>query len=257
MSFEPGCSVENEFCAAPELAYAGTAAGCATAPGRGRLALPGFACALIVCVMRVRRRRVGHRLSCTRLIAAMLIVLLPGAVASAEDGAALAAKAAASTPVTPASPPSAFALAAELGAAIDQASAAVAAGARYRADERWLVGADLEWNPWASLETGRVRAGTFNASATLIWRAPLSTDVTLRVAGRLGAAWLLFDLYGAPSGSVGPYAGISLLALELGLGQHLTLVLEPADVVVAMPHVTGIPLTRRQYRASVALEWWL
>jgi hypothetical protein len=102
-----------------------------------------------------------------------------------------------------------------------------------------------------------VRSGTFNAYGTGVFRAPLTADVALRLSGELGAALLLFDVYGAPSGSVGPYVGISLLALELALGPDLVLVLEPAHVVVTAPHVTGIPLTRRQYRAAVTLELWL
>jgi hypothetical protein len=256
MSFEPGCSAEDDFCAAPELAYAETDAGCAAAPGSARAQWPALAWLLIAAVACVRWRRAGFARALV-VGAALLLPLAAAAQPHAPQATDSGPRAASAAPTAAATPPSPFALAAELGAAVDQASAAAAAGVRYRADERWLLGVDVEWNPWASLETARVRAGTFNAFATAIWRAPLTRDVALRIAGHLGASLLLFDLYGAPSGSVGPYVGLSLLALELGLSRNLTLVLEPADVVVAIPHVTGIPLTRRQYRASIGLEWWL
>lgn len=102
-----------------------------------------------------------------------------------------------------------------------------------------------------------MHSGTFNAYATLVFREPLRPDLALRIAGHLGASILLFDLYGAPSGSVGPYFGLSLLALEFRVSPKLTMVVEPAELVIAMPHVTGIPLTRHQYRSSIGLEFWL
>jgi hypothetical protein len=287
LSFEPGCGADDAFCDAPELAYPAGDMACAASPGRARARWPSLTlllCALII----LRRSRLRPRPS--PLVTALLLALAaPRALAHAP--ASSPAPAPASSPAHapapagaiapaprpppvpapslahPARPrlrprsrrpsPPAFALAASFGAAIDQPSLAAALGGRYRLTERWLLGLNVEWNPWASLEVGRVRSGTFNAYGTGVFRAPLTADVALRLSGELGAALLLFDVYGAPSGSVGPYVGISLLALELALGPDLVLVLEPAHVVVTAPHVTGIPLTRRQYRAAVTLELWL
>jgi hypothetical protein len=117
-----------------------------------------------------------------------------------------------------------------------------------------VMGLDVEWNPWASLKTWRLRGGVLNVYATGVWRSPVSTSLALRVTGHAGISTMLFDTYGAPSGSVGPLLGLSLLGLEVTLGSNLVLVLEPADVVVTVPHLTGIPYIRRQYRATVALE---
>jgi hypothetical protein len=252
MSFEPGCDADNAFCGAPELAYASSAGACAAVPGRAGSSRPVFTCALGFWLLSSVRRRSARARRVLGLAALLLVATSAPRTGLAQSDEPRGARAA-----VPAKVANEFALAAEFGAAIDQAAAAVTAGARYRAAQRWLLGGSLEWNPWASLETRRVRAGTLNAYGSAIWRAPLTGEVALRISGHLGAALLLFDLYGAPSGSVGPYLGVSLLALELGLSRNLLLVLEPADVVVTIPQVTGIPLTRRQYRASLGLELWL
>ena len=222
MSYEAGCGADNAFCDAPELEYPAPWTGCSAVPG-GKSS--GYA-------------------------AAGALALAGGALRARRSPREAAPRRRASTPDSG----SAFALAAKGSLSIDETAAGLALGGRYRASERWAFGIDGEWNPWASIETSRLRPGTFNAYGSAVFRAPVAHGMALRVTGRLGASWLLFDLYGAPAGSVGPYFGLSLLALELELSRRAALVLEPADVVVTMPHVSGIPLTHRQYRASVAFE---
>jgi hypothetical protein len=263
LSFEPGCDARNAFCDAPELAYEEPSIGCSAAP-RARAVMsrstPSLAAPLLLCAVlvlrsrrraeRARSRRARHSLASRIALALGLAVAGTHAFPSAATAHDEAAR------PRPPPPSCTFALASKLGMSIDETAAAVAAGGRYCASERWLLGADVEWNPWASLDTGRVRPGTFNAYATAVFRAPVTRTLALRVAGHAGISTLLFDLHGAPAGSVGPYVGLSLLGLEIALGPRTHLVLEPADVAVAIPHVTGIPLTHRQYRASVGLELW-
>ncbi|HYJ10211.1 MAG TPA: hypothetical protein VEX18_14410, partial [Polyangiaceae bacterium] len=183
----------------------------------------------------------------TCCVALFVLALAPAPAAAEDTGAGVASNESAYAD-------SPFAARGAISASIDEAGAALTAGARYALSSHWLVGLDVEWNPWASLETWRVREGVLNVYASAAWRSPVSTTLALRVTAHAGLSTLLFDMYGAPSGSVGPYLGLSLLGLEVRLGPNLALVLEPADVVVTIPNLTGIPYIRRQYRATISLE---
>jgi hypothetical protein len=248
LSFEPGCGGENAYCDAPELRYPVSALGCAvtqagTSGSRSGAGMLGLLFIALI-ALGLRARRTGD----ARALALSLLVLCGLASSSAaQDASEVEAR-------TAAQASSPFALRAALSGSVDEAGAAIAAGGHYRLSPRWLLGLDAEWNPWGSLETGRMRAGAFNTYATVVFRSPVSDSVALRVAAHAGISMLLFDLYGAPSGSVGPYLGLSLLGLEARLGDSLALVLDPADLAIAIPHVTGIPYVRRQYRATIALE---
>lgn len=141
------------------------------------------------------------------------------------------------------------------GAAIDNAALAAVVAARIRYDANWLFGADAEWNPWISFETKRVRPGALNFYGTVIRRYPVSSWVSLRTTAHVGVSTLLFSLYGAPAGSFGPYFGVSLIGLEFNLSKMWKLIIDPSDVVYAVPHLTGAPLLYRQYRFTVGLQF--
>lgn len=243
MSFESGCDAANRYCDAPELRYSTSDFECGVALV-GSEGLPGRAAWVIAFAfvgLALRRRRRVQR----TWIVLFALTLVPARAAAQHAGAGDANEAYAD---------SRFAGRGAVSAAIDEPGAALTAGARYGLSPRWMLGLDVEWNPWASLKTWRVRGGVLNVYATGSWRSPVTTTLALRVTGHAGVSTLLFDMYGAPSGSVGPYLGLSLLGLEVALAPDLALVLEPADVVVTVPHLTGIPYIRRQYRATVALE---
>jgi hypothetical protein len=148
-------------------------------------------------------------------------------------------------------------LSSSLSGSIDQAGLAASAGAHYRISERLQIGLGGEWNPWVSLELQRLRLGTLNAYGTVIVRPYVTRGLALRATAHVGTSVLLFDLYGAPSGSAGPYLGLSLIGLELAISKRVRLVLDPAHVVLAVPQLRGIPLTHRQYRATVGIELWI
>lgn len=171
--------------------------------------------------------------------------------AAAQPAPAAAAPAAAAPEELP--PP--FGVSFMASAALDNPAFAGAAGARYRPDDGWLLGVDVEWNPWASIAARTVRAGALNVYVTGIRRWDMRAEsVKLRTSAHLGTSILLFDLYGAPSGSVGLYLGLSLLGLEIRLSRGWYLLLEPADVAIPAPHLSGAPLTYRQYRFTVGLQ---
>lgn len=145
------------------------------------------------------------------------------------------------------------------GAALDNPALAVSLGGHYAVTDDWLLGVDGEWNPWASLLTGEVRQGTLNAYITTIygWNVRSAHDhVRLRTTARIGTSTLLFDLYGAPAGSTGPVVRLGILGFEWKFSEQVRLIVDPADVVFPMPQTHGAPLTYRQYRLTLGLEWW-
>jgi hypothetical protein len=141
------------------------------------------------------------------------------------------------------------------GAAIDHPAVAFSVGARYRFSDSWHGGVDGEWNPWFSYETKRAKSGTANLYATLVRRFAVSDVFHLRTTLHLGASALLFDLYGAPAGTFGPYLGVNLIGLEWKLTRSVHLIIEPGDVAISVPHLTGAPLSYRQYRFTVGVQF--
>lgn len=133
------------------------------------------------------------------------------------------------------------------------ALAAVVAG-RYAFDDRWLLGLDAEYNPWLSFEAGRVSRGAFNGYATFIYRHWVSDSVALRITGNIGVSVLLFDLVGAPMGSVGPLVGGNLLGLSYEVTDQLYLLVDPAHVMLPVPQIRGAPFSYHQYRFSLGLQ---
>ena len=237
LSYEPGCDASNRYCDAPELSYEIANLGCAVRSTGAPTHRSATAMALctIALVASARRRRRAPR----SIIAVLLLSF------------ALTSRASADEPTQHTSP---FAARAAVSASIDEMGAALALGGRYRLTPAWLAGLDAEWNPWASMETARVQPGALNIYATGVFRAPVNASLALRITAHAGISTLLFDMYGAPSGSIGPYFGLSLLGLEVPLSHNLILTLEPADVAIAIPHISGIPYARRQYRATLGVE---
>ena len=280
LGFQDGCTFDNKWCNAPEPALAATG-GCACqasdGQGRGGLAAAG-ALALLVW-LGLRRRRARRALGACLLLAA----LAGRSHADEPNGWAPVAPAAPATPAAPAvpnadadadaddRPPTPLEIAelhdakdpgprlgfaASLGLSIDRTALAASLGARFRLSPRWLVGADVEWNPWLVLHPLGTRPGVFNAYATAIRRYPMRLErVNLRTTVHLGMSMLLFDLYGARQGSIGPYLGISPLGIDVALGRGWKLIFDPLDLEIPAPHVTGVPLYYEQYRLVVGLQY--
>ncbi|MFL5361812.1 MAG: hypothetical protein ACJ78U_12675 [Myxococcales bacterium] len=138
---------------------------------------------------------------------------------------------------------------------IDKAAVAVQLGARLKLSKQWTVGLDGEWNPWITLNGYRFGSGVVNLYGTGILRFPLAYEnFNLRATVNLGASYLLMNLYGAPSGSLGIFAGVSPAGVEWKLSRALILVVNPLSIAFPVPQMRGVPLTYPQYRFNVGFE---
>ena len=124
-----------------------------------------------------------------------------------------------------------------------------------RVSTYWAFGLGGEWNPWLAFNGPTpVRAGVVNIYGTAILRLPLAYEkFNLRTALSVGASCLLIDLYGAPRGSVGPYIGVSPLGLEWKVSRLFMLIINPLELALPEPKVTGVPLWFPQYRISIGI----
>jgi hypothetical protein len=180
------------------------------------------------------------------------------------DAAAVAAEHKAPPPVTipvkepGPKDPSQVALGAYLGGsgAINNAAVAAALGVRLRFSKHWTFGLDAEWNPWIAVNgASTVRAGAFNGYGTVILRLPLAYEqFNLRTTANLGVSRLLIDLYGAPKGSTGIYAGLSPLGIEWKMSRMFFLIINPLNFAMPTPQLKGVPFSYSQYRFTIGLE---
>jgi hypothetical protein len=143
-----------------------------------------------------------------------------------------------------------------IAASYDKSALMGRVGGRLALSRRWMLGADAEWNPYLAVGETHVRSGSIDVYASLIARFQLAYEpINLRSSVSLGGSVLLFDLVGAPAGSIGPYFGISLLGLEIKLGRGFYLTVDPDSIAIPIPHVTGIPFIYYQYRFQIGLEF--
>ena len=138
---------------------------------------------------------------------------------------------------------------------IDKAAVAVQLGARLKVSRHWTFGLDGEWNPWITLNGYRFGSGVVNLYGTTILRFPLAYEnFNLRATANFGASYLLMNLYGAPSGSLGIYAGVSPAGLEWKLSRTLILIVNPLSIALPVPQMRGVPLSYPQYRFNIGFE---
>jgi hypothetical protein len=139
--------------------------------------------------------------------------------------------------------------------AVQNTALATSLGLRYRLSDLWLVGLDAEYNPFVVLRTGEIRPGVGNAYATVIKRWPMKFErANLRTSLHVGASRMMFDLYGAPEGSIGPYFGFNLLGVDIELSRSLYLVVDPADIAIPIPQTSGVPFVYPQYRFTLGIQ---
>ena len=262
LSYSPGCTFANGWCDAPEHTYGnGSALGCNVsgpaqqASGFGWAGLLG----LFGLVGRRRWRKRGTLLGVTALLSSSLL----SSHASAQTKTSTETHAPPPPVVSPVNEPgpkdpSKAALGAYLGASgsINHEALAAALGVRLRLSRYWTFGVDAEWNPWIAINgSTTIRAGAFNGYGTVILRQPLAYEkFNLRTTANLGVSRLLIDLYGAPKGSTGIYAGLSPLGLEWKMSRAFYLVLNPLNFALPVPQLKGVPFSYWQYRATIGLE---
>jgi hypothetical protein len=281
LTYSPGCTYDNAWCSAPESVYQNPkGCGCRTGVIRGGSGtlLAGVAIALLL----ITRRRLGRRRSKGAVLgplafATALSVTAGRATAAQDDQTPGSAPTPASvtpapadthgpppptvTPVKEPGPrdPSQVAIGARgaVGGAIDKAGLVGSVGARLRVSKHWAFGLDGEWNPWLAFTGSTVRQGVINIYGTAILRFPLAYEnFNLRTTANLGASYLLSDLYGAPSGSLGIFLGFSPLGLEWKLSRICYLVIDPLNIGIPIPQLRGVPLVYPQYRFTLGLEFY-
>lgn len=191
----------------------------------------------------------------TNLETARNVAIVLACVAAATPVVARAQNAAATPlpPVVKANPDSDIDFVGVLGGAIDKTALAASIGARLRFAEDWHVGLHAEYNPWGSVTGYKLRSGSANFFASLDYRWTKGSRITLTSIGYLGASMLLFDLYGVPKGSIGPYLGITPLAAEVRLSRRLSLLVESTRLAFPIPQISGVPFGYRQYRFNVGI----
>ena len=241
LGYAPGCTFDNDWCAAPERQY--RSSGCSVGGaggGRHLFSGVGILAAAILVLSRGRGRRAGP------LIGALVASLLTGLAAAEARGEADSKQ------------PAGRAFGGHLAGAgsFDHGALAAALGARLRVNKHWTFGLDAEWNPWISTEAAQtVRAGVFNAYGTVILRVPLSYErFNLRTTANVGMSRLLIDLYGAPKGTTGIYLGLSPLGIEWEISRRIFLLLDPIGIAVPTPQLSGVPFSYPQYRTTVGVE---
>jgi uncharacterized protein (TIGR03382 family) len=277
VSTSPGCTFDNGWCDAPERQYKNaskTGLGCASTGGAGPMS---GVLALLALALRPRRRRTAPP-GVTALLV-MGALLLPAGAAQAQAAAppkateeeSPAGKArtapgapdgppvAVTVPVVQPGPrdPSKGAWGAELSlsGSINKPALAVQLGIRRRLSSHWTLGWDAEWNSWISLYgPTNIRAGAANTYFTAILRFPLAYEnFNLRTTANLGLSYLLLDLYGAPKGSLGVYAALYPLGIEVKISRTFLLIVNPLGIAVPVPQLSGVPLSYPQYRFNIGL----
>jgi hypothetical protein len=272
LTFSPGCTFDNNWCEAPERQY-GNGQGCnvAGAEPRPAVTISAAIAGLLMLMARARRRRAAARIGRTALLLAILVpsyaFAQPEPSEPSAPGPAIAAETHAPPPpvVTPVKEPgpkdpseSAWGAHVSGSGSFNYKGAAATLGARLRFSRHWTFGLDAEWNPWIAVNGNTaLRMGAFNGYATVILRLPLAYEqFNLRSTANLGVSYLLIDLYGAPQGSTGIYAGLTPLGLEWKMSRLLFLIINPLNIAVPSPKLTGVPFSYPQYRATVGLEMY-
>ncbi|MBI2377728.1 MAG: hypothetical protein HYV07_27245 [Deltaproteobacteria bacterium] len=226
VTFEPGCDFITRWCDAPERQFQDLD-GCHCSSTSAR-SFEGVL-ALLAALVFLRRRS---------WMLALVLVLAAGQASAAQPPAS-----------------SRLGFDASVGGAIDSGAVAISGGARYSVED-WMFGLDVELNPWISLDAMRAILGTLNVYGTVVKRWYVgSDDVHLRTTGHIGTSVLLVDLVGARKGNVGLFLGTSLIGVEIELGPSWTLIVDPADVAIPVPQLSGAPLSYRQYRVTVGIQF--
>jgi len=276
LTYQPSCTIANHYCDAPEALVTSSTPGGCDASGRGAT---GMLLVVVGALWWLARRR---SLAAGSVVAVALVCTLASRARADDDQIPSPPRAAVAVVVEPEAPVTtepnrdmktitaaevvsvrkdkelgnAFGFAASFGASIDRAAAAGTIGLRYRLNENWLVGVDAGWNPWITTAPIKERSGVAMAYATLIRRFPMRFDrVNLRTSLHLGVSTLLFDVYGAPIYSTGPYIALCPLGIDYDLGGAVRLVIDPVEFALPVPLVGQLPLYYEQVRFMVGLQF--
>jgi hypothetical protein len=254
LGYQPGCDATNAYCGHAR------ALGCSATGGAW---LPLFGAVLWLTVPR--RRRPGPRIESARAPRLSLLLGLGLALTASsslaqeldepdepdEPEAAVVAEPEAAADVAA---PRRFSVHAALGASVDRGGGTLAVGGGVAFGPHARVRLDVELNPWLDTVSGHLAPGALSAYGTFMWCWIEIGRVELASSVSLGASALLFRVPGADPGSVGLFAGASMLRVGVKLSEAITLEFNP-EAVVAVPSFRGVPLAYRQYRATAGIRW--
>ncbi len=234
LRLQTGCTADNQWCDAGEFAVG---SGCDS--GRGA----PFGLGVLFALGAVTCRRASRP---TLMLFAVLLGLAAPRVAAAKSPR---------VPLYPASWQD-VGIEGRLGGSVDHLAGAAALGVRWRLSDRFVLGIDGEINPWGSAVTNDIVSGCTNLMIVGTREYPIG-DVPVRLAFsvRAGLSRLNMTVYGAREGSLGPAIGVSALGIVVDMRRGWTLIFEPDDVEIPVPHITGVPLAWAQYRMTVGVRW--
>ena len=243
LTYEPGCSAADDWCDAPENAFRDGSCLCNHPGGRPTDSRPASAVVILVAalaLLRRPRRRVGSR---SLAAASALVVVAAAAPVAAHDPAAWDE-----------TKREGFGVHTAVGGGLDNGALVTVLGARYGITNNWVVGLDVEYNPWFSFDARRFSRGVASSYAVGMYRFPVSDRLALRTIGRVGASVMLFDLVGVPAGSVGPFLGLTPLGLSYEIRHSVYFVIDPLQIAIPIPQVVGAPFAYRQYRLTLGFQ---
>ncbi len=249
LAYQPGCTAANGWCNAPEHAYSIELDGCSIHAGRRGGNGVGAAAVLVALGLVARRRR-------RRTAACVGALLATNAARAFAADATSAPTPCPPPPVERAEPTPRLGAYAAVGGALNNTAINVSLAGRLWLAQGWLIGVDVEYNPWFSIVADGAKPGALNAYMTLVHRWPPWTGAFgLRSTLHLGTSTILFDLFGVPRFSTGIYLGANLLGAEWKVGRNVSFVVDPADVAFPVPQLSGTPFGYLQYRITVGLQW--
>jgi hypothetical protein len=282
LGYQPGCTFDNQWCTPPEATVTNSVTGC-NASGHG-LSLCG-ALMLVGVLIAGRRRRDRTRMIGSALVIAAVFTATaraddpppaPPASSPADEKPGVPIPRADPVPVNGQEPGrdvktptvkevaevrvdkqlgNPWGFAAAFGGSVDRPAIATSFGGRYRITERWVVGLDAGWNPWLTTSPMRMRTGVVTVAGAVIRRFPMAFDrVNLRTSLHLGVSTLLFDVYGAPKYSTGPYVALSPLGLDYDLGHAVRIVWDPMEMALPVPLLGQLPLYYEQFRFMLGIQ---
>ena len=239
MTYEAGCSIENEYCNNPVQAWLRASGksmnydsgGCTLAgPMRAGLGALAIAAAGLAWVMSRRRRR--------RVVASLAFTIVGlGASAARADDEHRGWRAEARASLSVQNPAYAF------------------GGAGAYAWRRFEVGGFAELNPWYDANREMMSLGSTNFGVLAHYLHSIRPDVRLRVGLGLGLSVLNQDLPGTSAGNVGIYANVRLLGIVWYFTDRTALTIDAFDLALPTPQLRGWPVMYAQHRISVGLSF--
>ena len=138
---------------------------------------------------------------------------------------------------------------------LDDAGIGASLGLRFPLTPHFILGVDTEYDAWLSVEAGRFETGAWNSYLTgiIVW-ATLDR-VELRTNLHAGLTVQLSELYNSERFSMGPFFGITPVAVAVRVSRAVRVTIDPGGIFVEIPRVDpGPPLLRRAHRLMIGLQ---